>query len=679
MGSANNVRVKLRPTISLLLGICWICIGAGAASAGDVTLLGNERIVFSTLFGDSSGVTYNNGSCWIPRRAMGSNYDVDNEPYFDGPIAPITYSEGGVTKLRFNASLGYRNYEILSTLSGFGESVTFSNGSLVCDPVYTASLDSANDSFAWGEWLYGTFRDVGSGKVYSAIYNEYYGGYYPGRDSYSTYVATGLAVSYDNGKSFAKIQTAPNHVILRLASLRQNTTDAQGLSWFGGIFKSPVDQLYYMGANDYYSGATAMVRTGNLDDPTSWRAWNGSDWSVPTAPLTQPFQGIGVNPLYLGYSDYFKKYIAVTIGDDAYGENLIVYNLSDDLVHWGPARKLMFNPLCGSSHVCGSNPSALSAYPSIMDPVYLSDVGNSTNASNGMIGAHPYVTYIKGFTPPAQHRQEFAVQQVSFDQVPTNRLDNFSVRAVAGVGKPIVMGFILQGTEAKQILFRGLGPSLPDLGYGKYLRPAIALYNSAGTLVASNDGWRTGPDQQYLIDTGLNPGSDNESAFLATLPPDSYTIQINGNCLECGPGMALIEAYDLSSTAESTIANVSIRAYGQPGNGAIIMGFLSRGGQTAVVRGTGTSTLAPYGFSPVIPNPYISVSKDGNSVIANDNWGDPPNGTVIQNYGLAPGDSLESATVFPTEVVLPARYSGYSVVLQGTGFGLLEVYNVETR
>jgi hypothetical protein len=241
------------------------------------------------------------------------------------------------------------------------------------------------------------------------------------------------------------------------------------------------------------------------------------------------------------------------------------------------------------------------------------------------------------------------------------------------------MGFIIQGTEPKKMVFRALGPSLPDLGYPKFQYPPISLYDGGGNLVAANQGWRSGPDQAYLSSIGFNPPNDNESAIVVTLDPGNYTIKSENQCLECENGIALLEAYDFSSTAESKIANVSIRGYGQPGNGAIIMGFMSRGGQTAVVRGTAQSTLAPFGFSPVIPNPYISVSKNGGSLIANDNWGTDPSATAISNYGLAPGDSLESATLFPTEVALPAKYSSYTVVLQGTGFGLLELYNVETH
>lgn len=667
--------MKTRPAFSFLLGLFAACLAAVAATAGDVTLLGNERVVFSTLFGNLNYVTYPCGN--ITRTATGWNYTVDNEPYFDGPIAPITYPESGVTKLRFNASLGYRNYRIVSTLSGSGENATFTNGVLDCAPVYTGSLDYANNTFAWGEWLYGTFRDVSSGNVYSAIYNEYYGGYYPGHDNYSTYVGEGIAVSSNNGQTFSKILSAPNHVILRSPSLRQNVTSDQGYSWWGGIFKSPLDQMYYLGAGG--PTGTTMMRTNNLNDPLSWRAWDGSGFSLATVPLSGTSQTIGINPLYLGYSDYFKKYMDVTLGStDNYqsGNNLIVYNLSDDLVHWGPPRKLMFNPACGADHICGNDVAGeIASYPSIMDPGYLSQSSDSTKASNGMTGIKPLVTYIKNFGNGSPHRQEFAVQQVNLDQVVFNRMDNFSMRGVVDSGaRFLVMGFIMQGTESKQFIFRGLGPSLPNFSYPKIGNPRISLYDASGHLVASNLGWRSlsAQDQSFLISMGVNPSSDAESAIVATLAPGSFTVAMDN-----GYGIGVIEAYDVSSTAEAKIAQVSVRGYSQPGDGGLTMGLISRGGQQAVVRGTGTSTLAPFGFSPVIPNPYITVyNGTGGSIISNDNWGTDPNAGVIQSYGLAPGNSAESATLFSTQTTLPARYSNYTIQLQGTGYGLLDLYNV---
>ena len=670
-------RIKLHLLCVLLFG----AFGLPSANAGDVILIGLERIVFSTLTGTTQGVSYPCG--FIPRTIPGRCGPVDNEPYFDGPIAPVSYLLGTTKKLYFNLSLGHKNYRLTSTLTGSGESASFSNGILDCHPVYTASLSGSDDSFAWAEWLYGTFRDVPNNKVYGVLYNEYHGGQCP-PDNYGVYVALGLAVSSDNGANFAKIRGAPNHIFLRTPELRQPIAAAQGYGWFGGIFKSPLDQFYYAGGGSAATDQTVLMRNNNLENPNTWYAWNGVGFNVnvpPTGLNPAAFQGIGINPLYLGYSDYFKKYIAVTIGStDNYqsGNNLIVYNLSDDLVHWGPPRKIMYNPACGPDQNCFNDPKGeLASYPSIMDPMYLSETGDSTKASNGMTGMKPLVTYIKNFSGQTI-RQQFATQKVSFENVVVNRMDNFSMRGVVGAGNQnLVMGFIMQGSESKKFVFRGIGPSLPlppNFGYPKIANPRISLYGSNGALIASNAGWTSLSQQNrsFLTSNGMQPGSTSESALVVTLGPDTYTIKMDN-----GTGVGLIEGYDFSSTAEAKIAQVSVRGYSQPGYGALTMGFISRGGQQGVVRGTGTSTLAPAGLSPVIPNPYVTVyNSAGGQIISNDDWPTDPNAGVIEGYGLAPGNSLESATMFSTTTVLPSKFSVYTVQLQGTGYGLLELYNV---
>jgi hypothetical protein len=146
-------------------------------------------------------------------------------------------------------------------------------------------------------------------------------------------------------------------------------------------------------------------------------------------------------------------------------------------------------------------------------------------------------------------------------------------------------------------------------------------------------------------------------------------------CFDIIWGIGLIDVYDLSSTAEAKIAQVSIRGESFSGNGALLMGFLSRGGQTALVRGT--STLGPAGFSPLIPDPYITVYHDGNYVTSNDNWGNDARAAESASI-YPPGNTLESATMFETQTVLPARCSAYTIQLQGIGYGLLELYNVNT-
>jgi hypothetical protein len=615
-------------------------------------------------------------------------------PLFDGAIAPISYyPEGGpTTKLRFNISFGTRNYELTSNLCGSGSTASFCNPvTLNPNPVYIASMARENTAFEWEEWLYGTFRDAVTGRVYAAMYNEYYGGAYNGTTGPNpTYSAMGVAYSNNNGTNFYKITGAPNHIFARVPYLYP---DGGGCSMFGGIFKSPLDQMYYAIIND--GNGAGLFRTSNLDAPGSWMGLNNSgSFNVPSVPIYPgSLKDIGIYPLYLGWSDYFKKYMAVGIGSsDGYqsGNNLVVYNLSDDLVTWGPPRKIMDNPACGADHNCFNDVTGeISSYPSIMDAGYLSDTANSTKTSNGVTGSRPLITYIKNpRNSGANIYQQFATQRVNFEGVVFNRMDNFSMRGVVDSGnRSLVLGFIMQGPEPKTFVFRGIGPSLPNFSYPNIGNPRISLYDGAGNLVATNAGWRSlsQANQTFLISQGLNPSNDAESAIVWTLPGSAgytfYTVKMDN-----GYGMGVIESYDTSSTAETRIAEVSVRGYSLPGDGAITMGFISRGGQQAVVRGTGVSTLAPAGLSPVIADPIVVAYDSGaNQIASNDNWNTPAsNGAIVQSYGLAPGDSLESATIFSTTTPAFSAsapnsiYSSYGVQLQGTGFGLLELYNVNS-
>src|SRR5450631_1746706 len=140
-----------------------------------------------------------------------------------------------------------------------------------------------------------------------------------------------------------------------------------------------------------------------------------------------------------------------------------------------------------------------------MDPAYLSQTTDSTQASNGMTGSQPLMTYINNY--PASGYQTFATQKVSFKDVPVNRMDNFSVRGDVTEDSHIFMGFIVQGTEPKEFAFRGLGPSLPYSSgddYWPMSSPAVNLYQN-GNLIASNVGWTSLPDgkQQLFRSTGL--------------------------------------------------------------------------------------------------------------------------------------------------------------------------------
>lgn len=72
--------------------------------------------------------------------------------------------------------------------------------------------------------------------------------------------------------------------------------------------------------------------------------------------------------------------------------------------------------------------------------------------------------------------------------------------------------------------------------------PTLELHDISGTLIASNDNWKT--NQQARIETTrLTPGDDRDAAILARLQPGDYTAIVRGS--GGTTGVALVEAYVL--------------------------------------------------------------------------------------------------------------------------------------
>ena len=72
--------------------------------------------------------------------------------------------------------------------------------------------------------------------------------------------------------------------------------------------------------------------------------------------------------------------------------------------------------------------------------------------------------------------------------------------------------------------------------------PTLELYDSEGSLLASNDNWRSDQEAE-IIAAGLAPNDDHDSAILTTLFPTSYTAIVRGK--DDSTGVGLVEFYKL--------------------------------------------------------------------------------------------------------------------------------------
>jgi hypothetical protein len=260
--------------------------------------------------------------------------------------------------------------------------------------------------------------------------------------------------------------------------------------------------------------------------------------------------------------------------------------------------------------------------------------------------------------------------------VPSGQLLNIATRLrVNPDPNQLIAGLIITGSEPKKIIVRAIGPSLSAFFSGVLANPTLELFQG-NTLVTSNNDWKENGNQSVVEATGIPPSNDLESAIVQTLAPGAYTAIMRG--VGGGTGIGLVEVYDLDQSANSRLGNIATRGFVDTDNNVMIGGFIIGGNGQAntrvVVRAIGPS-LSAFGINGVLEDPVLEL-KDANgaTLVSNDDWMQGQ-AAEIQQLGLAPGDSRESALL----ASLPQ--GNYTAIVRGksnsTGVGLVEVYNVQ--
>ena len=254
---------------------------------------------------------------------------------------------------------------------------------------------------------------------------------------------------------------------------------------------------------------------------------------------------------------------------------------------------------------------------------------------------------------------------------------NLSTRGFVGSSDhALIGGFILKGSIAKRLLLRGIGPSLTDAGVSEILSdPTLELRDQNGVRVFANNDWQE--TQKIEIEqTGLAPKNDREAAMVVNLlAPGSYTAILRG--AGGGTGIGLIEIYDLSPTSGSLLANLSARGFVEPGDRAMIAGFIVGGGDPLadiILRGIGPS-LSKVGIIDYLADPTLDLlASGGRLLIKNDDWKKGVQQSLIEQSGIPPEDDRESA--------IAASLGGhYTAILRGkpdssAGTALVELYHL---
>jgi len=251
---------------------------------------------------------------------------------------------------------------------------------------------------------------------------------------------------------------------------------------------------------------------------------------------------------------------------------------------------------------------------------------------------------------------------------------NISTRLPVGTGNNILIaGFQVTGNASKQVVVRGVGPSLTQFGLTNVLPdPTLELHDSTGAIIATNDDWQDASNAS-AIPAPLRPANGLESAIVTSLGSGAYTAVLRG--YNGGTGTGLVEVYDTSVGNGAQLGNISTRGFVLTGDNVMIAGLVVQSqNKQVVVRALGP-TLTGFGVNNALPDPTLSL-YDGNGtlLIFNDDWRDSQESS-ISGTGLAPRDDLESAiagTVTPGSYTAVVR--GYE---NATGNALVEVYGLD--
>lgn len=329
-----------------------------------------------------------------------------------------------------------------------------------------------------------------------------------------------------------------------------------------------------------------------------------------------------------------------------------------------------FGGYWGSGYKCyGDPPSILTFYDTNGDVVGTDSfryVGNGTLMWHGYQFDRPVATITR---IAADDEEGFAVDGLQATVATSGQLANISTRGEVLAGdSALIAGFIVSGTDQKDVLVRGIGPSIP---LSTALQdPALELHDSSSTLYA-NQNW---PDtqQQQIQATGIAPSNNLESAAVASLPANNsaYTVVVRDS--NEGTGVALAEVYDLAQSSNAKLANISTRGFVGTGDNVMIGGFIvAKGNLQVIVRAIGPSLQ----LSGALVDPAVEL-YDGNGTLlqANDSWKTDQR-AQIEATGVQPSNDAESAIV---RNLVPGNYTA---IVRGanntTGVGLVGAYSLQ--
>lgn len=273
-------------------------------------------------------------------------------------------------------------------------------------------------------------------------------------------------------------------------------------------------------------------------------------------------------------------------------------------------------------------------------------------------------------------------------RVPASQIVNLSTRSFVDVGDRIqIAGFVITGSQPKQILIRASGPALASANLAGVLPdPVLTLFDRTGAAIRQNIKWAGDAAIKIAAQrVGAFPWPDDsaDSALLVTLSPGLYTAQVAG--ASGSSGTALIEIYDADSSPSNRLINISTRSLVGTGSNLQIAGFVITGSQPkqVLIRAGGPILASAFDMTGVLQAPVLKLfDRTGAEINQNAGWSSDATTAPLIRAAAArvgafawPTNSADSALLV---TLPPGLYSAHVTGKEDkTGTALLEVYDAD--
>jgi hypothetical protein len=274
----------------------------------------------------------------------------------------------------------------------------------LCRPVMTSLEDGDPRDFQDRRWIASPYTADGR-RVWALVHEEYQGNHHQGRCPERAYYpcwynAITLARSSDGGRSYRQ-HRPPRQLVAASSHRYRHGAGPTGIFAPSNLVRR--GRYFYALARvrePHQPSGDCLLRSSDLGAPRSWRAWDGSSFSVAfqdpyrARPDGRRCQRIAPGQISemtesLTFNTVLGRYLLVGIaGPVAKGraaERGVYFSTSADLIHWSPRRLLLRAPTL-HTYECGR--ASPIAYPSVLDP---SSGGRNFETS----GRRPYLYFTK--------------------------------------------------------------------------------------------------------------------------------------------------------------------------------------------------------------------------------------------------------------------------------------------